>query len=60
MSAPEHLEEHRSPLADKLGIVLLSAGGGEARQQLLDSAARETLNARALHDILQSEETSAS
>jgi len=92
VSVPEHLEEYRSLLADKRGLVSGSTGNGagqnieeqmrllaeleatgatlyeawaeqlgddEAHQQLLNTASRDTLNAQALHEILQSRETSA-
>jgi len=43
VSAPEHLKEHRSPLADKLGIVLVSAGDGAAHCRLPFAASNVTV-----------------
>lgn len=43
MSAPEYLEEHRSPLADRLGIVSVSAGDGAAHYRLPFAASNVTV-----------------
>jgi len=43
VSAPEHLKDHHSPLADKLGIVLLSAGKDAAHYRLPFAAANVTI-----------------
>lgn len=43
MTAPAHLLDHRSPLAEKLGIELVSAADGEAHYRLPFTASNTTI-----------------